>query len=287
MSDAKFTVYFIGGQNPGANHSDTIEELEKVGAQLVPVPRYETEDEIIEHTADADALIVSEAPITRRVLSSYDHCKAVLRTGVGFDCIDVPAATDNNIAVINVPDLWTREVANQAMMLLLSINRKLLEQERSVRENRWTPRISAPVGPLHTETAGVVGLGRIGSAFAQGGRPWLPTGLGLLSVAAAAWLLLGPVGLVVLILVSFLALLLGWWSVKRLGGGLTGDCYGAANEIMEAMSLTLLSVLLALTYFGSYLVHVGYGSGIVHSIPIPIAIGFPPESVGWWSYPAS
>lgn len=127
----------------------------------------------------------------------------------------------------------------------------------------------------------------IGSAFAQGGRPWLPTGLGLLSVAAAAWLLLGPVGLVVLILVSFLSLLLGWWSVKRLGGGLTGDCYGAANEIMEATSLTLLSVLLALPYFGSYLVHVGYGSGILHSIPIPIAIGFPPESIGWWSYPAS
>ena len=167
MSDTNFTVYFIGGQNPGANHADTIEELDKVGARLVPLPRLEDEDEIIERTADADALIVSEAPITRKVLSSYDHCKAVLRTGVGFDCIDVPAASDNGIAVINVPDLWTREVANQAMMLLLAINRKLLEQERSVRENRWTPRISAPVGPLHTETAGVVGLGRIGSAFAR------------------------------------------------------------------------------------------------------------------------
>ena len=43
----------------------------------------------------------------------------------------------------------------------------MLEQEASVREDRWTPRISAPVGPLHTETVGVVGLGRIGSAFAR------------------------------------------------------------------------------------------------------------------------
>lgn len=167
MPDTNFKVYFIGGQNPGADHSDTIEELEKVGAELVPLPRLETEDEIIEQAADADALIVSEAPITRKVLSSFANCKAVLRTGVGFDCIDVPAASDNGIAVINVPDLWTREVANQAMMLLLSANRKLLEQESSVRENRWSPRISAPVGPLHTETVGVVGLGRIGSAFAR------------------------------------------------------------------------------------------------------------------------
>jgi D-3-phosphoglycerate dehydrogenase len=163
MPDTELTVYSLGG----GNHQDMIDELEKVGARLVLLPRLESEDEIIEQASDADALIVIESPITRRVLSSFDHCKAVLRTGVGFDCVDVPAATDNGIAVINVPDLWTREVANQAMMLLLAANRKLLEQERSVRENRWNTMISGPVGPLHTETVGIVGLGRIGSAFAQ------------------------------------------------------------------------------------------------------------------------
>ena len=164
MADNTFTVYSLGA----GDHADMVAELEKVGARLVPLGRLDSEDEIIAQTAaDADALIVTESPITRRVLSSFERCKAVLRTGVGFDCIDVPAATDNGIAVINVPDLWTREVANQAMMLLLAINRKLLEQESSVRENRWLPRISAPVGPLHTETVGVVGLGRIGSAFAR------------------------------------------------------------------------------------------------------------------------
>ena len=164
MPDAKFTVYSLGA----GDHADMVAELEEVGARLIPLERLDSEDEIIAQTAaDADALIVTESPITRRVLSAFERCKAVLRTGVGFDCIDVQAATDNGIAVINVPDLWTREVANQAMMLLLAINRKLLEQESSVRENRWLPRISAPVGPLHTETVGVVGLGRIGSAFAR------------------------------------------------------------------------------------------------------------------------
>ena len=163
MTDTGLTVYSLGV----GNHEDMIEELGKVGARLLLLPRLESEDEIIEQAADADALIVTESPITRRVLSSFDHCKAVLRTGVGFDCVDVPAATDNGIAVINVPDLWTREVANQAMMLLLAANRKLLEQVRNVRENRWSPGISAHVGPLHTETVGIVGLGRIGRAFAQ------------------------------------------------------------------------------------------------------------------------
>ena len=74
----------------------------------------------------------------------------------------------------------------------------------------------------------------IGSAFFAGRRPWLATGFALLTVAAAAWFWMGPVGIVVLVLVSLASLLLGWWAQRRLGGGLTGDCYGAANEIMEA-----------------------------------------------------
>ena len=144
--------------------------------------------------------------------------------------------------------------------------------------SRWTMTLLLTAFPYGRQQG-------IGSAFALGNRPWLATGFGLLSVAAAAWLLLGPAGVAVLIVVSLLALLLGWWSARRLGGGLTGDCYGAANEIMEAVSLTLLLALLSFPYFGLDPVHVGYGSGIAQSIPIPIAIGLPPESGGWWSYP--
>ncbi len=145
--------------------------------------------------------------------------------------------------------------------------------------SRWTMTLLLTAFPYGRQQG-------IGSAFAQGNRPWLATGFALLSVSAAAWLLLGPAGMAVLIVVSFLALLLGWWSVRRLGGGLTGDCYGATNEIMETVSLTMLMALLALPYHGLDPVHVGYGSGVVNSIPIPIAIGLPPESGGWWSYSA-
>lgn len=145
--------------------------------------------------------------------------------------------------------------------------------------SRWTMTLLLTAFPYGRQQG-------IGSAFAQSNRPWLPTGFALLSVTVAAWLLLGPVGVAVLIVVSLLAMLLGWWSARRLGGGLTGDCYGAANEIMEAVSLTLLMALFALPYYGLDPVHVGYGSGVVNSIPIPIAIGLTPESAGWWSYPA-
>mgnify|MGYP000527714489 FL=1 len=106
MTEQKFNVSYIG-YRPNTNLDDTIEELEKVGAKMELLPFLDDEDEIIQKTKGADALIVVEAPITRKVLSALgdDNCKAVLRTGVGFDCIDVEAATDNGIAVINIPDM--------------------------------------------------------------------------------------------------------------------------------------------------------------------------------------
>ena len=112
----------------------------------------------------------------------------------------------------------------------------------------------------------------IGSAFFAGRRPWLATGFALLTVAAAAWFWMGPVGIVVLVLVSLASLLLGWWAQRRLGGGLTGDCYGAANEIMEAMALVLLLVLLWRVELGGAWVTVGYGGGILTNLPWPIAL---------------
>ena len=121
----------------------------------------------------------------------------------------------------------------------------------------------------------------IGSAFASNRRPWLATGLALLSTAAAVWLWLGPAGIVVLIVVSAAALALGWWTSRRLGGGLTGDCYGATNEIMEALALVLLLVLLWRAEMGGEGLSVGYGGGILSELPWPV--GLPGD---WFSYPA-
>ena len=147
--------------------------------------------------------------------------------------------------------------------------------------SRWTMTLLLTVFPYGRQQG-------IGSAFASGGRPWLVTGFALLTVTAGAWLLLGPVGIVVLILASLASLALGWWASRRLGGGLTGDCYGAANEIMEALALVLLLVLLwraemsgvgIASGYGIGVV-VGYGGGILTEVPWPI--GLPGD---WFSYP--
>ena len=163
MSGQRFKVYFMGGND---DLTDAREELDKVDATLEMLPFPKDEDETVSRTSDADGLIVVDSPITRKVLSGLEHCKVVLRTGVGYDVIDVEAATELGIAVVNVPDMWTQEVANQAFSLLLACNRRVTALDSEIRSGRWVPRISVPVGSLYDETLGMIGVGQIGSALA-------------------------------------------------------------------------------------------------------------------------
>src|SRR5881392_4487672 len=113
--------------------------------------------EVIERTHDADGLIVSASPITRQVLSALKNLKVVVRTGVGYDVIDVPAATELGVVVVNIPDLWIREVANHALALLLAWNRKILTLDRQVRAGVWSGAVPGDrTGALHGETVGIV-----------------------------------------------------------------------------------------------------------------------------------
>ena len=102
-------------------------------------------------------------------MSALEGLKVVVRTGVGYDVIDVPAATELGVIVVNIPDIWIREVANHALALLLAWNRKIITLDRQVRAGVWSSRACpAPhTGSLHGETVGIVGLGNIGSAFAR------------------------------------------------------------------------------------------------------------------------
>ena len=165
MAEYRYTVYHVGVHTDEALKPEKA-ELERVGARQIVLPRLATEEEMIAQTQGADALIIMESDVTRRVMEASPNCKVVLRTGVGVDTIDIAAATDRGIAVVNVPDLWLREVANHALALILACNRRLLILDRSVRAGNWPRVIPPPVGSLHGETLGLVGLGQIGSRLA-------------------------------------------------------------------------------------------------------------------------
>jgi D-3-phosphoglycerate dehydrogenase len=162
-----FKVYVIQGRGE-RDYADCQTALARVPAQMISLPFIGDADEVIARTRDADALIISSSPVTRRVMESLEGVKAVMRTGVGYDVIDVAAATELGVVVINVPDVWIREVANHALALLLAWNRKIVTLDREVHAGTWSSRVPGAVaGSLHGETVGIVGLGNIGSAFAR------------------------------------------------------------------------------------------------------------------------
>jgi len=139
-----------------------------------------SEDELIRAGQDADALLVStREAVTRRVLENIPRVKVIARYGVGLDNVDLEAATDAGIVVTHYPGYCTSEVADHALAMILALNRRIVEQDRALREGAWvehgpaTRRIlRGPIQPLREQTLGIVGFGRIGQAVAARAKPF-------------------------------------------------------------------------------------------------------------------
>lgn len=109
------------------------------------------------------------------VIAKLTRCRAIMRAGVGYDHIDVEAAGAAGIAVLNTPDYGTGEVADHAMALLLALRRGIASQHDWLRADPlgpWAGRQGPLVKRLRGATLGVVGLGRIGTAFVERARPF-------------------------------------------------------------------------------------------------------------------
>ncbi|HWT77357.1 MAG TPA: C-terminal binding protein, partial [Candidatus Methylomirabilis sp.] len=161
------------------HHSDFSEELKEfaaIGAEF-RTAQCKTEDDVAKACRDADGILVTFSPIGHRALSAMRRCRIVVRTGVGYDTIDVPAATERRVMVANVPDYCISEVADHALALMLCLRRKVAELDAQVRSQGWTGMLR-PVLRLEGQVLGIIGLGRIGRAVAT--RTW---GFGLRRIA--------------------------------------------------------------------------------------------------------
>ncbi|MEM4579221.1 MAG: D-2-hydroxyacid dehydrogenase, partial [Thermosphaera sp.] len=114
-----------------------------------------------------DVLIVRSKPlVTRKVIESADNLKVIARAGVGLDNIDVEAAKQKGIALINAPESSTLSVAELAIALMLAVARKIAYSDRRMREGYWAKKEAMGV-ELSGKTIGIIGAGRIGSAVAR------------------------------------------------------------------------------------------------------------------------
>ncbi|MCL5026111.1 MAG: C-terminal binding protein [Chloroflexi bacterium] len=167
MPESKFRVLFV--DEPGRyDFNAERRSLEPAGAEIIVMPS-KTEDEIIQALRDADAVLAWITPITRRVIEAMTRCKAIVRYGVGVDNVDVEAATERGIVVVNVPDIYSPEVADHTMALLLAIARRLVQWDKLVRAGQWERKgpIIRFLDRLEGKILGLIAFGRIPREIAR------------------------------------------------------------------------------------------------------------------------
>lgn len=122
---------------------------------------------LVDILSGADVAIVNMAKIDRNVLDGMKKCKLIIRHGVGYDNIDITAATERGIQVCYVPDYCADEVAEQAVMLLLATYRKFGKQiesmSSSIKKGEWDFSGMGGVKRVRGKKGGLIGCGRIGS----------------------------------------------------------------------------------------------------------------------------
>jgi D-3-phosphoglycerate dehydrogenase len=125
---------------------------------------------LIEALGNADGLIVrSQTKVDRELLSAGQRLLAVGRAGVGVDAIDVDAATQAGILVLNTPSANTLATTEQTFALMLALVRRIPNAVASLRGGKWE-RKNFVGSELYGKTLGIVGLGRIGASVAQRAR---------------------------------------------------------------------------------------------------------------------
>lgn len=140
------------------------EQLKTVDAELV-ITKCETEEDVIKACIDADGILVRLEPISSYVINSLKKCKVIVRYGVGYDNVDIKAATEKGICVANVPDYCLEEVAEHTLALLLSCTRKTVSHDKKIREGIWDIGASDPIYRMQGKTLGVIGFGHIAKTF--------------------------------------------------------------------------------------------------------------------------
>ncbi len=166
----------VGVQLPKQAHNQTIEqryalELEGLGtaADIVEV-RADTAAEFAAGVADVDAIITSWGlRIDAQVIDSMKRCVVIGVGSVGVDMVDVEAATAAGIVVTNVPDVFIEEVADYAMMLLLSVSRLTPLMARLARDGEWYQArpILSRIPRVMGQTLGLFGFGNVARCTAR------------------------------------------------------------------------------------------------------------------------
>ena len=153
-----------------ASHDIERDVLERAGVRF-EVLRARGPDDLIARAREADGLLVQYMQITKPIIDALPRLRVIGRYGIGFDTIDVAAASARGVYVCNCPDYCIDEVADHTVALLLALTRRLFPLRHHVAAGNWSIDPAKPAPRLRGRALGIVGVGRIGRAVAERTRP--------------------------------------------------------------------------------------------------------------------
>jgi D-3-phosphoglycerate dehydrogenase len=144
------------------------EQMVKAGIDFASFQlKFKSEDEVLAKIGDADVVVVNMVPMTPSLLGRMKQCKLLIRHGIGYDNVDVPACTKNGIQFAYQPDYCMEDVAEHAIALIFALARKVVQGRKTLEQasasQTWDFSKIFPIFRMDGKTLGIVGLGRIGS----------------------------------------------------------------------------------------------------------------------------
>ena len=135
---------------------------------------HDDDDERVRKLSDVEAILVASTPLTRKLIDAAPKLEFVHHQGVGYqDTVDTAALAVRNIPLAITPTGTTVGVAEHAIMLIISVLRRIPFADSELRQGRFHVNALRPVSrELSGRTVGLVGMGRIGQAVAERLKPF-------------------------------------------------------------------------------------------------------------------
>lgn len=166
--DNKRTIVLLDVNYPDYKQEQKV--LEGLNVEFVVIDQTATKMELLRHLSSASAVMVREYPVTEELVKEMEQCKVIVRYGVGVDNVDLQAAKQKGIYVVNVPDYGSEEVSDHALSLLLTVSRRIVSRDHDVRQGKWNIGADEKIYSFRGKTLGVLGYGRIGRRFIDKAR---------------------------------------------------------------------------------------------------------------------
>jgi len=160
----KFTVVVTDYDYPDLDIEKRI--ITEAGGTLIAA-QCRGEKEVIQVAREADGLLTQYAPISRRVIQSLSRCRVIARYGIGVDNIDIPAATEKKIIVVNVPSYCEEEVSSHTLALILSCARKIFLFSQAIKRGNWDWKLGKPMMRLSEQKLGLIAFGKVARRVAR------------------------------------------------------------------------------------------------------------------------